>query len=572
MADAAEAPPAGYAAPEAAAQDREAPAEGQQDAPGIPCLYVPQWAGRGELSRLIACVGGLEIIEDASAAVDRENFCSEAAPEIDEEDPAVVGTVAAILDAPILGHGDLMISQSFAIEQYIARSCPRFHCLLPEHKAMDNMFCKLKEEVLQGFWSIFQRWLIVTNSKNFEDDGKVTILFDESKRELSDAELEAVHAVGDKWFPIIEGILPEKGFINKGRFPTPADLAVYNMSKAFMPFRAMYKLGKYDVWEKFPKFAALGDKVGQHKALNGYGEKSTTLTADPFEVEVVMCGNVERNRISAQAKETAALWHSVDCPVPDVVVVWLHGVGETEIYWQEVFEMNGLMGEGSIPELGEIRWVMPRALISPCTAREGQPTYQWFDTIDYPVCQIVPGVPDRPRTDENPEEIAQAVNRIHEAILALEVEGIHPEKIVVAGFGQGGALAVHAATSYCKALGGVAMLSGYVPCIKHLEKSSTPEGLQTELLWLHGIHDAVVQTDCATAQAKELQLELGIPLDFRLSFDHGHETTPEELQGFRSWLIKKLKEPDVESSEEEEDSEEEAQDSEPESPKSPKAR
>merc|ERR1740117_2388173 len=103
MADAAEAPPAGYAdapaapvasgdaAPEAAAQDGDAPAEGQEDAPGMPCLYVPQWAGRGELSRLIACVGGLEIIEDASATVDRENFCSEAAPVINEEDPAVVG-------------------------------------------------------------------------------------------------------------------------------------------------------------------------------------------------------------------------------------------------------------------------------------------------------------------------------------------------------------------------------------------------------------------------------------------------------------------------------------------------
>merc|ERR1712181_207274 len=67
-------------------------------------------------------------------------------------------------------------------------------------------------------------------------------------------------------------------------------------------------------------------------------------------------------------------------------------------------------------------------------------------------------------------------------------------------------------------------------------------GKATELLWLHGIHDAVVHTDVATAQAKELT-QLGVPLDFRLSFDYGHETTDEELQAFRNWLLKKMAKP-----------------------------
>merc|ERR1719359_1596004 len=153
---------------------------------------------------------------------------------------------------------------------------------------------------------------------------------------------------------------------------------------------------------------------------------------------------------------------------------------------------------------------------------------------------IVPGVPDHLRKDEDPQEIHHAVHRVHEAVLALEVEGVPHERIVVAGFGQGGALAVHAAFSYPKTLAGCAMLSGYVPCCKTaLKKAITPAGVGLELLWLHGLNDAVVHIDAATAQAKELN-EIGIRLDFRLSFDYGHETTTEELLAFKTWLVAKM--------------------------------
>jgi len=248
--------------------------------------------------------------------------------------------------------------------------------------------------------------------------------------------------------------------------------------------------------------------------------------------------HVDASRMSKLAADTAALWHEVDCPVPDCAVVWLHGLGETEVYWQELFEECGVF---ELREAGECRWIMPRAEMAPCTARFGALSFQWFDTPDYPVCLIVPGVPDYGRQDEDPDQIRAAVQRVHEAILALEVEGVPAERIVIAGFGQGAALAVHSATSYPKTLAGCAMLSGYVPCRAELKKAAR-KGLSLDLLWLHGINDAVVHTDAATAQAKELS-ELGVCLDFRLSFDFGHETTGEELEAFRLWLISKMKKP-----------------------------
>lgn len=479
------------AATSLAATAEEAPAEAK------PCLYHSPFAGRAELVRLIAAAGSLAIDE---------------APEA--EDMAQFGSPGTM---PLLSHGDLRFSQSFAIEQYIASIAPAFSGLNAVQRGIDNMFCKIKEDMLQGFAKVLH-----------------DIAVDESKK---DSAAEAVATVGDKWFPVVEGRLPEDGFINALDFPTVADLAVLNMAKAYMPFGAAYTIGGYDVSAKFPRFAAHVARVAEYSVVKCYLELSPTIFAEPSEDAVnpkrALDAKGEAAKISKLAAETAELWHAVDCPVPQGAVVWLHGLGETEVYWQELFEEADLLNPA---ELGDCRWIMPRAELASCTARSGALTYQWFDTPEFPVCLIIPAVPNRLRKEEDFREINTAVHRVHEAVLALEVEGVLAERIIIAGFGQGGALALHAAASYPKALGGCAMLSGYVPCAAALKEAATPAGRTLKLLWLHGIHDAVVQTDAATAQAKEL-LELGIRLDFRLSFDYGHETTDDELKTFRSWII-----------------------------------
>lgn len=473
---------------------------------GNPCLHYFSFAGRGELTRLIAAAGGLEIDEEA-----------------DNEDKFSFGSPGSL---PTLAHGRLKIAQSFAIESYIASISPAFTMLEPTQRAIDGMFCKIKEDVLRGLSDILQ-----------------VIAATESEQKATAAAKAApeIEAICDKWLPVLNARLPDNGFINALDMPTPADLAVYNIVESFMPFKAAYRIGGYDVAGKFPKLAAHALRVAEQPAVKGFLEKSTSTAADPFGLTELARpstgGQGIATKISALAEETASLWHAVDRPVPDCAVVWLHGQGETEVYWQELFEMYEIF---DLSELGEVRWIMPRALPSPCTTRGGALTFQWFDTPEFPVCIIVPGVPDRPRKDEDPDEIRKAVDCVHEAVIALEVEGVPAEHIIIAGFGQGGALAVHAALSYPKHLAGCALLSGYLPCFKSmLTPAVTPAGKTLEILWLHGIHDAVVQTDAATAQGKAL-IELGVPLDFRLSLDFGHETTEEELKVFRAWLVKEF--------------------------------
>lgn len=238
---------------------------------------------------------------------------------------------------------------------------------------------------------------------------------------------------------------------------------------------------------------------------------------------------------SKHALEAAEIWQSFD-PVPDCAVVWLHGLGETDVYWKEYFAELEMW---KIEELKHFRWIMPRALLGPCTAREGAMTFQWFDTPEYPVCLIIPGVPDHKRTEEDPDEIRSAVDVAHEAVAALEAEGVPSNRIIIAGFGQGGTLALHSALRYPRRLAGCAMLSGYVPCKAELMRDATPKGLESEVLWLHGLNDSVLQPDCAASMAEDLTRS-GVHLDFRLTFDMAHETNAEELFSFKTWLIERL--------------------------------
>merc|ERR1712232_312343 len=194
----------------------------------------------------------------------------------------------------------------------------------------------------------------------------------------------------------------------------------------------------------------------------------------------------------------------------DCAVIWLHGQGETEVGWQ--YLLSGF----ETPEIaGRCRWLWPRARITPCTARGGAPTCQWFDTIEFPVCSLVRGIPDRHRRPEDPKQVTAAVMAIHAVIDALVVEGVPPERIVLGGFGQGAALIPHTMLRYKGQLAGGAMISGWVPCIDTLEEAQTKESNGAKIMWLHGARDAVVHPDVAMEHAHSLK-EMGTKLDFRV--------------------------------------------------------
>merc|ERR1711865_403157 len=114
---------------------------------------------------------------------------------------------------PLLHHGELKMSQSTAIENYLALLA--FPDLAPQQRAIDSQFCSIKEDVAQGTYKVLFAPVIK------EDKAKAG---------------EELAKNASKWYPIIEGLCPADGFINGEAYPTAADVAVMNICDAAMSF------------------------------------------------------------------------------------------------------------------------------------------------------------------------------------------------------------------------------------------------------------------------------------------------------------------------------------------------
>eukprot|EP00956_Cyclotella_meneghiniana_P030692 scaffold78063_cov72-Cyclotella_meneghiniana.AAC.3 len=202
-------------------------------------VYFPI-AGRGELIRLIAKVGG---VKDFSESTEM--------PEgITKEECGSPGSL------PILIDGDLKMNESVAIESYVASVAPKFSALTPKQRAKDAQFSCLKESCLGQF----------------------------AKPLFNGKDKEGIHAVAGKYFPVIESILPDSGFINGLDYPTVADLAVVVICEQYMPFGACYKHGEVDLAKSYPKLVAHSERVKAVDDVSKALSDSSTLGVAAFGV------------------------------------------------------------------------------------------------------------------------------------------------------------------------------------------------------------------------------------------------------------------------------------------------
>lgn len=207
----------------------------------MPTLVYFPVAGRAELSRLIAAVGGVK------------NFASEhALPE--GVTPGECGSPGSL---PILIDGDLKINESGAIETYLISIAPKYADLSPKQRAKDSQLCHLKESILGSF------------SK---------IIFGMTPEErASGAKKTEVEEAAKKYFSVLEEILPSEGFVNGLDYPTPGDLAVVNICEGYMPFVSAYKHAGLDLSEAYPKMVALSERAKADADVATFLEGSATL-------------------------------------------------------------------------------------------------------------------------------------------------------------------------------------------------------------------------------------------------------------------------------------------------------
>jgi phospholipase/carboxylesterase len=204
-------------------------------------------------------------------------------------------------------------------------------------------------------------------------------------------------------------------------------------------------------------------------------------------------------------------------PKPTFTVLWLHGLGA-----------DGHDFEPLVPELVDrtmppLRFIFPHAPVRPVTLNNGYRMRAWYDII---------GIDRRSAEDfAGMQATAESVT----ALIAREREtGIPPERVVVAGFSQGGAMALHIATRHDSKLAGVIALSCYLPLAKELTARRHAANQATPIFMAHGTQDPVVPFALGE-ESRQLLQSAGYAVEWH-SYPMPHGLCEAEVADLRSFL------------------------------------
>jgi phospholipase/carboxylesterase len=199
---------------------------------------------------------------------------------------------------------------------------------------------------------------------------------------------------------------------------------------------------------------------------------------------------------------------------PTAVVIWLHGLGADGHDFEPIIPLLQL------PEALPVRFVFPHAPEIPISAFGGQRARGWFD-FDPAAGTDLPG-------------LEKSALRIEDLIQQEIDNGMPPERILLAGFSQGGVMAFHAALFYPKRLAGILALSTFLADGGQLGSAEAQVNRDIPILMCHGQQDAVLPMSLGKSSHEAL-LQAGYAVEW-FEYPVGHEVCVEEIREISRWL------------------------------------
>jgi phospholipase/carboxylesterase len=204
---------------------------------------------------------------------------------------------------------------------------------------------------------------------------------------------------------------------------------------------------------------------------------------------------------------------------PAASVIWLHGLGA------DGNDFAPIVPELRLPKAA-IRFVFPHAPVQPVTINGGMRMRAWYDITDGAIR----------REDERGVRASQV---LIETLIAREKKrGTKAERLVLAGFSQGGAIALHTSLRHPERIAGIMALSTYVPVAEKLSAEASAANRHVPIFMAHGTHDPVIPLVRAE-QSRGLLESLGYPVEWH-EYGMPHSVCPEELADIGTWLGKVL--------------------------------
>ncbi|MGO4894657.1 alpha/beta hydrolase [Flavobacterium sp. W21_SRS_FM6] len=206
---------------------------------------------------------------------------------------------------------------------------------------------------------------------------------------------------------------------------------------------------------------------------------------------------------------------------PKALVIWLHGLGDSG---------NGfapIVPELMIPEELAVRFIFPHAPVRPVTINNGMKMRAWYDitSLDF-----------NNRADS--KGVLESSALVEQLIDAEIAKGIPADKIVLAGFSQGGVIALHLGTRIEKKLAGIMSLSSYMSEPEKLAAEAKQTNKSTPIFIGHGQHDDVVPMIMGNAARQVLEGNQ-YAVEWH-EYQMQHNVCMQELNDISAWLQQRL--------------------------------
>lgn len=204
-------------------------------------------------------------------------------------------------------------------------------------------------------------------------------------------------------------------------------------------------------------------------------------------------------------------------PQPTASIIWLHGLGA------DGHDFESIVPELRLPGLSAVRYVFPHAPYRPVTINGGATMRAWYDiAIDGRGFH---------QDETHIRDSEQALRRL----IARECErGIDSRRIVLAGFSQGAAIALHTGLRYSLPLAGIMALSMPVPLPEKIAAELNPANAQVPVFLAHGTLDHVVPFTIGEYGHRLLE-QIGLPVEWH-SYTMEHTVNMDEIAHIRAWL------------------------------------
>ena len=203
-------------------------------------------------------------------------------------------------------------------------------------------------------------------------------------------------------------------------------------------------------------------------------------------------------------------------PSPTGAVIWLHGLGADGYDFVDIVPMLGLK---TIPT----RFVFPHAPMRPVTINGGAVMRAWYD---------VRGDAGVRREDE--AGVRESQQQIEALIAREKTRGVPAGRIVLAGFSQGGAMALQTGLRHPERLAGIMALSCFLPLTDKVAAEAAPANREVPIFMAHGTSDPLIPLARAR-QANDLLTSLGYRIEWR-EYPIPHSVSPAEIRDISAWL------------------------------------